>query len=445
MAEQKVEQLLKTKTEQKIQQKTDNTHSFSVYDLVVIHDLKSKATLNSKFATIRAYSSAKGRYQVCLHHQGKELNILLKPDNLKLIYPSKWIKLASKVCKGIECSICSASIAIPNIISCSNCMSIYYCSDKCMREDSKHADTCHVYKQSICQTYEMFIQRVNYFKFNVLNTKLSINGKWMQTQLYKDYIVHRNEIDETLFSKMIEDPKLLKTWQAWYEFHEIPDALPVAMRYYNPLTVYWIVQKELTLSKDTNVYCIIHLVGVNSAECNTLYEWSELVLLYPRCTFIFICFGPDIPVKWVKDGVFKLAEGILEFYFHPCLYDKENIDEYVDARYRKPNFVIGLNAGLGLCDGLWKSVLKYIVKNQIKAYFTEDSMHKVLLSSVPLVNENGGAVECIEYNPFAAPRILLGENKSQRCHRVSNNVIYGINVNKPKATNNDHESGKDNQ
>eukprot|EP01084_Bolivina_argentea_P065349 119112_1 len=428
MAEQNAE----TKTEEKTQETTQYT--FAVHDMILIHGLKSKPTLNDKFATIKAYSSTKGRYQVRLQlPDNKELNLLLKPDNLKLIYPNKWIKLASKVCKGIECSICSSSLSISNIISCPNCMSIYYCSNTCMKNHNNHTDLCTAYKQTIYTKYDMFHQRLGYFTFNVFDKKLSVNGIWMQTQLYKDYISHRNEIDETLISSMINNPKLLKSWKTWYEFHEIPATLPVAMRYYNPMTVYWIVQKELALSTDTNVYCIIHLIGVSVAECNTLYEWSELILLYPRCTFIFICFGPDIPVKWVKNGVFKLAEGILEFYFYPFLYDKKNINQYVNARYRIPNFVIGLNAGLGQCDGSWECAVKYIVKNQISAYFTEYALHKVLLECVSLVKECGGSVGFIEHNPFVAPCIMLDENKSQRCYRIGNNVIYGVNVNKQKV------------
>ena len=91
---------------------------------------------------------------------------------------------------------------------------------------------------------------------------------------------------------------------------------------------------------------------------------------------------------------------------------------------RKPDVVIGLDAGIGCYQGEWLQALKYIWKERLTAYFTEYTFASTMGENGHFLDLFGAKVTNVEANPFVQP--LLWCNESTRVVMARNNWLYTI-------------------
>eukprot|EP01084_Bolivina_argentea_P144842 254031_1 len=147
-------------------------NKFRQGDIAVISEIKSKPHWNGEFCIVMKYVSAKQRFQIKLYNKlsNKEETVGLKPDNLSIIYTSKY-KPQYTICRNCSGqspeSMLNGMKKTSEMLDCNGCKSIFFCSPQCMHTYQRHPPSvCKQYKQYALKEHRVVMEIVNLFQFD---------------------------------------------------------------------------------------------------------------------------------------------------------------------------------------------------------------------------------------------------------------------------------------
>ena len=402
-------------------------------DIVLINGLQNKIQLNNKFASVFSFGHGKNhdRYRIDTVNGNEQKRVLVKKENLQLGWSYSLTKLP-KNSYGSEitfrCKACNGHIPYESkiMVSCSKCMSLYYCSIRCRDSHAEeHQLCCPAYAITLKESNKLAFQRLGSLQFDmkpiVHAQSPAVFGDWKHVQ-YEALSYSLLKYD------MQQNPRIIKSWNEWYEFHRTPLSHPIAKDFHNVMTIYWaLIQNGVEPNHKGEI--TVHLIGVGDSELtHDLHDFDELQLLLPYCNITFICFGPDAPSK-----IGPKVRRSNTFYFYKMLYEKETVAKVVKAHYKTADIVIGLNTGFATSDGPdsptsgWPKALLYIVECRVPAFFTDYTMTCVLIQDSMVAISCGAQLSDIQPNPFVQPSMVFGT--PGRVLSFYNNWMFTINTN----------------
>ena len=416
-------------------------------DIVLIDGLQNKTELNDKFATVFSYGHGKDhdRYRVLVADCKEQKGVLIKRSNLHIVWLNALTQLQRiEHCLMLQhkqrighlfdsilsyyCKACGGPIHSESkiMISCSKCMSVYFCSIHCRDSHAEdHKLDCPAYVITLKESNKWALRRLGSLQFDIMSSILSVPS----SNAFEDWIhVQYGVLNYCLMKfEMQQNPTIIKSWEEWYEFHRTPLSHPIAKHFHNVMTIYWALIQN-GLKPDYKGEITVHLIGVANSELKQgLHDFDELQLLLPYCNITFICFGPETPNK--TDS--KVVRRSNTFYFYKELYQRETVAKVVKAQYQTADIVIGLNTGFGTVDGPhspisgWPKALLYVLECKVPAFFTDFTMTCVLIQDCRTATECGGRLNDVQPNPFFQPCMVFAT--PGRVLSFHNNWIFTIN------------------
>eukprot|EP01084_Bolivina_argentea_P249590 417894_1 len=476
-----------TKSENPLHQ-SFNVDKLSPHDVVCLKNLQNKRDWNGKFCTIVKYDKKTGRHQIQIQLNNTSRIVLIKRENLKLIYPSTLIQSSNTT---LICMLCQRQIAsLDKAISCPDCYISCYCSKQCRAAHQDidfvtrhspenipiellyHSGYCKAFKESMLQTGQELNKYHTKFNFNILyrqddfssavvflRSEISQHSQQRIKQGFKDILDKDGSYKYTDVNKPI-----FNDWDEFYSYHNIPYENPYAVKSNFLLTIYHILTKYIKLSPVSLIdkmkssinsqTVVIHLICCASSEM--LMDIQQMLYLLPGYNFIICAFGNainnstiDWQTKFGRDSKFISKKLNINFdnftkngknyhqvqmnsftnnwilmEYYECLYSKEIVNLLLDRKYRIPAVIIGLNAGFSVHVSELKPVVEYLIQHKIRSVFSERTLSDMYLYHYFIAGFN----PLFNYvpNPFRSP--MIEQIQRGRVAGIVNGHLCGFNV-----------------
>jgi len=214
----------------------------------------------------------------------------------------------------------------------------------------------------------------------------------------------------------------IRSWKDYYLLRKIPPQSPIAHVMSFILTLYYILIKYGKFTKDT---ITIHQIGVE-IELDLIPLYKELLCLMPGYNFKIIMFAapndimPELLVPFDMKPITLKVDGIKNQINIECQFC-----EYGTKDHGKPDIVVGLNAGFEHESYNWRSAVRYILDNKIKAVFSNYGNNDVYNAEALVLKQKGKLSFKYELNPFRSPLVELFP--ASPFTLIRNGLLYGIN------------------
>lgn len=345
-----------------------------------------------------------------------------------------------------ECWVCGKRGSSQLFTTCAGCQAVMYCSQTCKDVDwSKDEDTdpschkvcCPIMKQymdtgSILAQFPFtFTSDVTFEEFNyedfLRKHGVYNEGFWRrETNFYHNVPFGELPpcIDDVVLpveSVVLDDPpdtrpaRPLVSWQTYYQYRGFSLDSPIAILLQWPLTLHYIINDCMThdysINKIDNLS--IDILGVEK-EVDLLPLFQELGYLNPSTKLNICMYGPSVSKKTHKrqynhdNTTVTIVRG---------MYHK------VAEASRKPDLVVGFNAGLGAYHQ-WKETVVKIIKSQVPAYFTDYCQYSWQCARDAVKTLEGATLSEPSINPFRGPIRKLAEENNMPSY--SNGFIFHL-------------------
>ena len=252
------------------------------------------------------------------------------------------------------------------------------------------------------------------------------------------------EMPRCLCTQLCSDPfAFVRNWSAWCAYRGVPPWSPVPLLFHDALTIFHAIHLALGDAAHQRDELLVHVIGVEK-EARDLGALSELAALLPTTqTLRLHLIGPAIEVERDNEEVMlprpHAVDSAQPAPASATLLRSAEYSAFVsdDARYSRPDLIVGLNAGLcapsppyfGGVVRPWDKAVQRMIADRVPAIFT-DYMRASCMMPLLLWGEEiqaqGGTILEPQVNPFRQPWSRHGENgKPEGYACMANGHIYG--------------------
>ena len=212
----------------------------------------------------------------------------------------------------------------------------------------------------------------------------------------------------------------------------------VPLVFHDALTIFHAIRlalEDATTKKDT---LLVHVVGVEAEarDLSVLSELAALLLMLPATQRLRLhLFGPGIMAECDGEKQELPRLHAADARAAPATVTLLRCADYgsfaEDARYCRPDLIVGLNAGLCAPEYCWETAVRRMIADRVPAIFTDymrASCEMPLQLWGDLVQEHGGTILEPEVNPFRQPWSRPDDSNSDSSGRytcMANGHIYG--------------------
>ncbi|GMH26885.1 hypothetical protein Nepgr_028728 [Nepenthes gracilis] len=349
-----------------------------------------------------------------------------------------------------QCVMCEREFLGDQLLACSKCRAVIYCSSTCQKQHWKeaHKHVCGLYKAMMEREEELAMKIFlfpcsvdqpckwleslgihrkgmwrrkcscySYCPFGLLPVKPGLSDSWggLDDEEYPRDSPFPNHLREGISS-----PILLSGWSEYYNLRSLPLSSPVADILTHPLTLYYIITTLSISSKNlllNGKEVIVHYLGPEG-ELDSMPAFAEVGhLLNGSGNVQIVMVGPEVPLN--LSGTTSGIGSRVRVNLVRGIYQEE-------ATYLPPpSVVVALNCGFD-SHTIWGDALDLIKSTGVPTFFTDQSEISCANAKQALRAAGLHITHPVTPNPFRSP--VRTHGPSSNLPSYSNGFVLGVNT-----------------